>query len=498
MLLTHTRLRRTWVLPVLGCLLVLAAGVAAARPAAAAAADTFQLQSVACSSSTRCAAVGVATQDGQNVGPSQAVTFDPTSTASLVPAPIFDKGTITRLSCPTASRCVAVGYTSHRLGDGSATAVVFDPSSPSTTAELTLGGDHTNAFDVSCPSETECTAVVHVFGPDGPGGGVAHAVTFDPATRAMGAPIALNQPTPYDPSLSCPSTSQCTAAAKSQVTFDPSSGASKSSGLSFAGAARVACPSVTQCTAAWVTPSSGGSDPQRAQELTFDPTTGTANSAGTVNLGSQAMSGLACGAVSQCTVVEGVAASVHPTLQTFDPTSGSARSPVGVVPLVSDITCPSASLCVIVTFDGQVLAYEPSSGAFRTIGTVSPGSGGSAAAVLGPALVPSGAAATIGAILKAGAFPATVSAPGPGTAQVTWYFVPKGAHVASKRKPIIVASGTTTVKRAGHAKLKIRLSSAGRKMLKAAKKSIALTAKGTFTPKSGKRVSSKRTFKLKR
>jgi len=113
-----------------------------------------------------------------------------------------------------------------------------------------------------------------------------------------------------------------------------------------------------------------------------------------------------------------------------------------------------------------------------------------------PVAVPSGTAAKIGAILNAGAYPTTVSAPGPGTAGVTWYYVPKGTHVASVSKPVVVASGTTTVKKAGSAKLKIRLTSAGRKMLKSAK-SIALTSKGTFTPKSGKPVSSKRTFKLK-
>jgi hypothetical protein len=487
MLLTHARLGRTWVLSALVCLLVLAAGFAAARPAAAAA-GTFQFRSVACSSGTSCTATG-----GNPVLRSEAVTFDPSSTGlTLDPAPFFNNR-VDKLSCASSTQCVAVGWTSESVEHGSARAAVFDPSSPSAATEIALGGEATNATDVSCPSQTECTALVLDFGQNGG----ARAVTFNPTTGAVKPPVTLAS-APLDVrSLACPSTSQCTAAGFKTVTFDPSSGATKSTGPQLDANARLACPSVTQCTAGWA---GGGIDgaPRRAQELTFDPTTATATSAGTVRLGSEFFSLLACAAVSQCSVVEGVAASVHPTLQTFDPISGSAASPVDVVPLAADMACPSTSLCVIVTYEGKVLGYDPSTGAHRTIGTVSSASGGSAAAVLGSALVPSGAAATIGAILNAGAYPATVSAPGPGTAGVTWYYVPPGAHVASTRKPIVVASGTKTFKKAGKAKLRITLSRTGRKLLKAAKKSIALTSKGTFTPKRGKRVSSKRTFKLKR
>ncbi|MEA2375363.1 MAG: hypothetical protein QOD53_1826, partial [Thermoleophilaceae bacterium] len=371
-------------------------------------------------------------------------------------------------------------------------------------------GDKTNAVNVSCPTQTQCTALVHDANADG-GAGATNAVTFDPSSGAVGGPVALRYPDrrgTYE-SLSCPSASQCTAMGTNEITFDPNSGATRSSAFGcvyqskepcFQSNARVDCPSVTQCTAVSSSIGYGASDdpmgsPQRARELTFDPTTGTANAAGIVDLGT-----LYVGAVS-CPTVSGCAAGVgggEPGLKAFDPSSGSTAAAVGVVAQPSDMVCPSASLCVLVTLGGKVLGYDPSTGAHRTIGTVSSGSGGSAAAVLGRALVPSGAAATIGAILKAGAYPATVSAPGPGTAGVTWYYVPQGAHVASTRKPIVVASGTKTFKKAGKAKLKIKLSSAGRKMLKAAKKSVALTSKGTFTPKSGKRVSSKRTFKLKR
>jgi hypothetical protein len=479
MLLTHKGLRMTCPLRVLACALALVAGVAAARPTAAAAADITRL--VACSSSTRCTVVDA------NPGPSKAVTFDPSSTGLKLHPTQFFNSRVERLSCLTSTQCVAVGWTSPYTESGRARALVFDPSSPSAATEIALGGEPTNATDVSCPSQTQCTALVLEFGQSG----AARAVTFDPTTGAVKPPITLGAG-PFDiRSVACPSTSQCTAAGRTTFTFDPTSGATKSTGPTLNGNASVACPSVTQCTAAW------RGSPAPAHELTFDPTTATPNSAGTVTLPEGPAVYLACPAVSQCSVMLGHDLNVHPILQTFDPISGIAGRAVDVMPNPSDMACPSTSLCVTVTFQGEVLGYNPNSGAKRSIGTVSAESGGSAAAILGPSLVPSGAAATIGAILKAGGYPATLSAPRPGTARVTWYYVPKGAHVAAKRKPIVVASGTKTVKRAGNTKLKIKLSSAGRKMLKAAKKPVALTSRGTFTPKSGKRVSSKRTFKLK-
>ncbi|MEA2445724.1 MAG: hypothetical protein QOJ12_3016, partial [Thermoleophilales bacterium] len=118
MLLSHARLGRTWVLRVLVCLLLLAAGVAVVRPGAApaAAADTFNTRLVACSSSTRCTVV-----DG-NPGPSKAVTFDPSSTGLKLHPTQFFNSRVARLSCSTSTQCVAVGWTSPETEHGSARA----------------------------------------------------------------------------------------------------------------------------------------------------------------------------------------------------------------------------------------------------------------------------------------------------------------------------------------------------------------------------------------
>jgi virginiamycin B lyase len=126
-----------------------------------------------------------------------------------------------------------------------------------------------------------------------------------------------------------------------------------------------------------------------------------------------------------------------------------------------------------------------------------PGGSGGAAAALGAALGPVGPGSSITAILKAGGYLASLSAPKPGTAKVVWYLVPKGAHIAAKPKPIVVASGSKTLKQAGKAKLKVKLTSAGKALLKKAK-TLKLTAKGSFKPQGNKATTATHVFKLKR
>jgi hypothetical protein len=73
-----------------------------------------------------------------------------------------------------------------------------------------------------------------------------------------------------------------------------------------------------------------------------------------------------------------------------------------------------------------------------------------------------------------------------GTLVVQWYQVPAGAKLAkhSAPKPVLVASGQMTFSGASAGKVKIRLTAAGRKLLKNAKR-LKLEAKGVFTPKAG-------------
>jgi hypothetical protein len=127
----------------------------------------------------------------------------------------------------------------------------------------------------------------------------------------------------------------------------------------------------------------------------------------------------------------------------------------------------------------------------------------SAAAVnkaLAAVLTPRGPAAKIGAILKAGGYPAAFTAPGAGTAQIAWYGGTPGARVARVQKAPLVAKGAKTFTKAGKATIKIKLTAKGKALLKKVKKGhkLALTARGSFTPKGGKKTSKQKSFTLKR
>ena len=117
-------------------------------------------------------------------------------------------------------------------------------------------------------------------------------------------------------------------------------------------------------------------------------------------------------------------------------------------------------------------------------------------AALRAGIAPVGPAASIKSILKTGASTVTFTAPGAGLLKITWFFVPKGAKLASV-KPVKVAAGSMSFASARQGKVKLKLTAAGRKLLKKLKR-VALTAEGTFTPSGGQPVRVKKTFSLKR
>ena len=121
------------------------------------------------------------------------------------------------------------------------------------------------------------------------------------------------------------------------------------------------------------------------------------------------------------------------------------------------------------------------------------------ARLLASEITPSGKRAKIAALLKSGAYTALFKALEAGTAVIVWYRVPPGARLATKTKakPVLIAAGKHTFKAAGTATIKIKLTPAGKRLLKHAKQ-LKLTAKGTFTPTGKKPISKTKTFVLKR
>ncbi|HEX3874077.1 MAG TPA: hypothetical protein VHW26_08015 [Solirubrobacteraceae bacterium] len=102
-------------------------------------------------------------------------------------------------------------------------------------------------------------------------------------------------------------------------------------------------------------------------------------------------------------------------------------------------------------------------------------------------ITPTVKAATIAALLKAGGDTISFKSLSAGSVVVDWYYVPAGPHIAKvKSKAQLLASGRLTFSAADTGKLKIKLTAAGKKLLKSERsghaKLLKFTAKATFKP----------------
>jgi hypothetical protein len=136
-----------------------------------------------------------------------------------------------------------------------------------------------------------------------------------------------------------------------------------------------------------------------------------------------------------------------------------------------------------------------STGSGREPSTIATISSAQIAAALGQQLVPSGKAATIRALLKNDGLTMSFRALEAGTLVVGWYEVPGAAKLAKhgKAMPVLVASGQMTFVAAGTGKVKIRLTVAGRRLLKGTRE-LRLTTKGTFRSAGSVAVTAMREF----
>jgi hypothetical protein len=120
------------------------------------------------------------------------------------------------------------------------------------------------------------------------------------------------------------------------------------------------------------------------------------------------------------------------------------------------------------------------------------------AALLRRQLTPSGESAKLAMMLKTGGFTITFKALDAGTAIIDWYTLVPGATLArkTKAKPILVASGQAAFPAAGTRRIKVRLTTTGKRLLRSTK-SPKLIAKGSFTRSGQTSVVAVRTFVLK-
>jgi hypothetical protein len=416
---------------------------------------------VACPSATQCTLIGYESptlNTPQSAQVSLAATFNPAAPGAVIPVEIprasdptfnFASGGI---ACPATNQCTAVAGQSE---------VSFNPTAPGSPVPTTVASGN-SLRSVACPSTTQCTAVGAA--PDGETGTI---VTFNPS--APGAATATAAPQHPFVSLACPLTTQCTAAdGLTELTFNPMAPATQTQSILNGGNVSnhlfdVQCPSTTQCTAAGfgTTVGTGNGPGQGAIVVTFNPAAPGSPTPSPIDSAQQ--TGIACPSTSECTIIDSQGGEL-----TFNPAAPGTPTPV-------------------------VINALPGSGG---------GSGGTAAtqAALASALVPSGKAASITAILRAGGFTYSVVPPGAGTLATNWWFLPPGARLARRKaaKPILVASGHLRFFfGAGRSKLKVKLTSAGRRLLKHATR-LKLTSQASFAPTGSALVRKKKAFTLKR
>ena len=105
--------------------------------------------------------------------------------------------------------------------------------------------------------------------------------------------------------------------------------------------------------------------------------------------------------------------------------------------------------------------------------------------------------ARITQLLKPAGYAFSFLAPSAGTLEVFWYGTPKGAHKSAKSKPILVASAVTSFTSATTVAVTLRLTRAGRQLIRRSKK-IKLTAKGVFVGRAKASATWQKTFVLSR
>jgi hypothetical protein len=121
---------------------------------------------------------------------------------------------------------------------------------------------------------------------------------------------------------------------------------------------------------------------------------------------------------------------------------------------------------------------------------------GGIAGLIARQLTPHGQAARIAALLRTGVFKVRFKAPEAGMTVVRWYYVPPVELTGGTGPPVLIASGHLRVRTAGTALLTVRLTGAGIRALRAARR-MRLTATFVFTPVGAASERTSRTFELR-
>jgi len=119
------------------------------------------------------------------------------------------------------------------------------------------------------------------------------------------------------------------------------------------------------------------------------------------------------------------------------------------------------------------------------------------AAALPEFLSPSGRMARIGALLKHGGEVFSFTAALPGSLAVSWFQVPKGAHLSASHHAVLIAAGRAVFVQSGTRDIAVKLTTRGRQLLKPARQ-VALTSAVSFTPTGKSSIRKLKAFVLRR
>jgi hypothetical protein len=401
------------------------------------------------------------------------VTFDPQDPAGRTAArlPAAPSGGI---ACPATTRCVMADQN----GDG----YTFDPHAPGGARPYALDAGHTPS-GIACPSATQCVLI------DQDGG----MVIFDPT-----APGGASRTEPIDGNpqltiLSCPTATQCTIASSGGgqiATFNPQAPAAKAQFSLPSGVLNLVCVTANECLA---------TDYLGAREV-FDPHVGQVTASSAVTGGRSPLY-IACRTANAC-----VWTTTTGALLQADPTVDGATATVSQVPglnLSYGVACPSADLCAVVDLSGNL-----SVGTIPPVRVDGPGDPPPPAPPVTPpaparpsipvtptrtTTVTDAAVRTLlGKLLAAnGSLTPSFKAPAAGRLTITW-------TTRVGRRTVKVASGTFTYKKASTraAKVKLKLTKAGKSLLKHHKK-LKVTSKATYRMTGRRTITATRTFTLK-
>jgi hypothetical protein len=450
----------------------------------------YAVHDIACPSTSQCTVT--AGTFGQP-HPGQEVTFNPLAPGTAIPVTIDASQDLFSISCPSVTQCTT--------GDVSSEELTFNPESPTT---LTRADIKTGiAYSVACPAEDLCTATGY------PG---AKATTFNPMEPGGATPFELGQEEQDTFTLACPSVTECVGVSTSgdDVLFYP-----KATGMQLPVAidpgvalGPLSCPSMSQCT----TLASG-------EELTFNPN--WPDTVAPADLGGRyALESISCPAIEQCT-----AGATEGMEVTFNPLAPGSPRPVhidigleenldaGVYrdngETLAKIDCPSISQCTAVDSGGRELTFDPDmqSTTNPTATTILPtsSSAGPPSFVANPAsllamlerqLQPSGRTARIPELLRNRQYAFRFKALEAGSARFVWYYLPRHRTHDEKPERVIMAEGDLTCSAAESTTVKMRITLAGRRLMRRSNK-LQLLASATFTPAGQASIVATATIRLR-